>query len=168
MDGKGARADPSPEGEPLLGPGQVLVGTDLSAPAPTLHPIWPLTLTSPPSPLQQVGSGEFRTLRKGFSPYHSESQLASLPPSYQDALQNVSAPSPRAPLSPCGPGTSGTLGPHARGGVRLGPAGDLLGPVDSGRAGSGESSGSGLIFLTPRLLLARGLGSDPPGFVRAQ
>ncbi|XP_066200561.1 coiled-coil domain-containing protein 85C isoform X1 [Saccopteryx leptura] len=37
---------------------------------------------------QQAGSGEFRTLRKGFSPYHSESQLASLPPSYQDALQN--------------------------------------------------------------------------------
>ncbi|XP_045427914.1 coiled-coil domain-containing protein 85C isoform X4 [Pipistrellus kuhlii] len=39
--------------------------------------------------LTQAGSGEFRTLRKGFSPYHSESQLASLPPSYQDALQNV-------------------------------------------------------------------------------
>nr|XP_060476712.1 coiled-coil domain-containing protein 85C isoform X2 [Panthera onca] len=37
---------------------------------------------------QQAGSGEFRTLRKGFSPYHSESQLASLPPSYQDSLQN--------------------------------------------------------------------------------
>ncbi|XP_073751963.1 coiled-coil domain-containing protein 85C isoform X1 [Callorhinus ursinus] len=36
----------------------------------------------------QAGSGEFRTLRKGFSPYHSESQLASLPPSYQDSLQN--------------------------------------------------------------------------------
>ncbi|XP_032143347.1 coiled-coil domain-containing protein 85C isoform X3 [Cebus imitator] len=43
----------------------------------------------PRSWLQQAGSGEFRTLRKGFSPYHSESQLASLPPSYQDALQNV-------------------------------------------------------------------------------
>lgn len=38
--------------------------------------------------LAQAGSGEFRTLRKGFSPYHSESQLATLPPSYQDALQN--------------------------------------------------------------------------------
>ncbi|KAB0403930.1 hypothetical protein E2I00_004645 [Balaenoptera physalus] len=38
---------------------------------------------------QQAGSGEFRTLRKGFSPYHSESQLSSLPPSYQDARQNV-------------------------------------------------------------------------------
>ncbi|XP_030659917.1 coiled-coil domain-containing protein 85C isoform X3 [Nomascus leucogenys] len=38
---------------------------------------------------QQAGSGEFRTLRKGFSPYHSESQLASLPPSCQDSLQNV-------------------------------------------------------------------------------
>ncbi|XP_073751968.1 coiled-coil domain-containing protein 85C isoform X7 [Callorhinus ursinus] len=37
---------------------------------------------------KQAGSGEFRTLRKGFSPYHSESQLASLPPSYQDSLQN--------------------------------------------------------------------------------
>ncbi|XP_048969416.1 coiled-coil domain-containing protein 85C isoform X2 [Canis lupus dingo] len=36
----------------------------------------------------QAGSGEFRTLRKGFSPYHSESQLASLPPSYQESLQN--------------------------------------------------------------------------------
>ncbi|XP_049562465.1 coiled-coil domain-containing protein 85C isoform X10 [Orcinus orca] len=43
----------------------------------------------PRSWLQQAGSGEFRTLRKGFSPYHSESQLSSLPPSYQDALQNV-------------------------------------------------------------------------------
>ncbi|XP_070105356.1 coiled-coil domain-containing protein 85C isoform X4 [Equus przewalskii] len=42
----------------------------------------------PRSWLQQAGSGEFRTLRKGFSPYHSESQLASLPPSYQDSLQN--------------------------------------------------------------------------------
>ncbi|EGW10777.1 Coiled-coil domain-containing protein 85C [Cricetulus griseus] len=39
-------------------------------------------------PPQQAGSGEFRTLRKGFSPYHSESQLASLPPSYQEVLQN--------------------------------------------------------------------------------
>ncbi|XP_072696001.1 coiled-coil domain-containing protein 85C isoform X8 [Canis lupus baileyi] len=36
----------------------------------------------------KAGSGEFRTLRKGFSPYHSESQLASLPPSYQESLQN--------------------------------------------------------------------------------
>ncbi|XP_048969415.1 coiled-coil domain-containing protein 85C isoform X1 [Canis lupus dingo] len=42
----------------------------------------------PRSWLQQAGSGEFRTLRKGFSPYHSESQLASLPPSYQESLQN--------------------------------------------------------------------------------
>ncbi|XP_036698478.1 coiled-coil domain-containing protein 85C isoform X1 [Balaenoptera musculus] len=42
----------------------------------------------PRSWLQQAGSGEFRTLRKGFSPYHSESQLSSLPPSYQDARQN--------------------------------------------------------------------------------
>ncbi|KAJ8792243.1 hypothetical protein J1605_020094 [Eschrichtius robustus] len=39
----------------------------------------------------QAGSGEFRTLRKGFSPYHSESQLSSLPPSYQDARQNQGA-----------------------------------------------------------------------------
>ncbi|XP_059039068.1 coiled-coil domain-containing protein 85C isoform X3 [Mustela lutreola] len=37
---------------------------------------------------KQAGPGEFRTLRKGFSPYHSESQLASLPPTYQDSLQN--------------------------------------------------------------------------------
>ncbi|KAM5339685.1 coiled-coil domain-containing protein 85C isoform 1-T1 [Glossophaga mutica] len=59
--------------------------------------------------LQQAGSGEFRTLRKGFSPYHSESQLASLPPSYQDALQNgpgcpvpeLSSP-PSAVYSPAG------------------------------------------------------------------
>ncbi|XP_015421318.1 PREDICTED: coiled-coil domain-containing protein 85C [Myotis davidii] len=58
---------------------------------------------------QQAGSGEFRTLRKGFSPYHSESQLASLPPSYQDALQNgpacpvpeLSSP-PSAGYSPAG------------------------------------------------------------------
>ncbi|XP_068960063.1 coiled-coil domain-containing protein 85C-like isoform X2 [Petaurus breviceps papuanus] len=37
---------------------------------------------------QQTSSGDFRTLRKGLSPYHSESQLSSLP-QYQDALQNV-------------------------------------------------------------------------------
>ncbi|XP_074147438.1 coiled-coil domain-containing protein 85C isoform X2 [Sminthopsis crassicaudata] len=37
---------------------------------------------------QQSSSGDFRTLRKGLSPYHSESQLSSLP-QYQDALQNV-------------------------------------------------------------------------------
>ncbi|KAF5914289.1 hypothetical protein HPG69_000086 [Diceros bicornis minor] len=48
----------------------------------------PSPLTSPRLSLQQAGPGEFRTLRKGFSPYHSESQLASLPPSYQDSLQN--------------------------------------------------------------------------------
>ncbi|XP_044520527.1 coiled-coil domain-containing protein 85C isoform X2 [Gracilinanus agilis] len=36
---------------------------------------------------QQSSSGDFRTLRKGLSPYHSESQLSSLP-QYQDALQN--------------------------------------------------------------------------------
>lgn len=65
------------------------------------HNPGPSHLTSRPhSPLQQAGSGEYRTLRKGFSPYHSESQLASLPPSYQDSLQNVSAPSqtPSAPM----------------------------------------------------------------------
>ncbi|XP_044929473.1 coiled-coil domain-containing protein 85C isoform X2 [Mustela putorius furo] len=39
-------------------------------------------------PKPRAGPGEFRTLRKGFSPYHSESQLASLPPTYQDSLQN--------------------------------------------------------------------------------
>ncbi|XP_019607140.1 coiled-coil domain-containing protein 85C isoform X1 [Rhinolophus sinicus] len=50
---------------------------------------------------QQAGSGEYRTLRKGFSPYHSESQLASLPPSYQDSLQNGPAcPVPELPSPP--------------------------------------------------------------------
>lgn len=53
------------------------------------------------SRLQQAGSGEFRTLRKGFSPYHSESQLASLPPSYQEVLQNGPAcPVPELPSPP--------------------------------------------------------------------
>lgn len=60
-------------------------------------------------PVQQASSGEYRTLRKGFSPYHSESQLASLPPSYQDSLQNgpacpvpeLSSP-PSAGYSPAG------------------------------------------------------------------
>ncbi|XP_023783366.1 coiled-coil domain-containing protein 85C isoform X2 [Cyanistes caeruleus] len=37
---------------------------------------------------QQSSTGDLRTLRKGLSPYHSESQLSSLP-QYQDALQNV-------------------------------------------------------------------------------
>ncbi|XP_010114306.1 PREDICTED: coiled-coil domain-containing protein 85C [Chlamydotis macqueenii] len=36
---------------------------------------------------QQTGTGDLRTLRKGLSPYHSESQLSSLP-QYQDTLQN--------------------------------------------------------------------------------
>lgn len=50
---------------------------------------------------QQAGPGEFRTLRKGFSPYHSESQLSSLPPSYQDSLQNGPAcPAPELPSPP--------------------------------------------------------------------
>lgn len=40
------------------------------------------------SPLQQSSSGDLRTLRKGLSPYRSESQLSSLP-QYQDAMQNV-------------------------------------------------------------------------------
>ncbi|XP_017651725.1 coiled-coil domain-containing protein 85C isoform X2 [Nannospalax galili] len=51
----------------------------------------------------QVGSGEFRTLRKGFSPYHSESQLASLPPSYQEVLQN--GPACHVPELPSPPST---------------------------------------------------------------
>ncbi|KAL4692855.1 hypothetical protein H8959_016665 [Pygathrix nigripes] len=55
----------------------------------------------PRSWLQQAGSGEFRALRKGFSPYHSESQLASLPPSYQDSLQNgLACPAPELPSPP--------------------------------------------------------------------
>ncbi|XP_017663058.1 PREDICTED: coiled-coil domain-containing protein 85C isoform X2 [Lepidothrix coronata] len=37
--------------------------------------------------LSQSSTGDLRTLRKGLSPYHSESQLSSLP-QYQDALQN--------------------------------------------------------------------------------
>ncbi|XP_049755518.1 coiled-coil domain-containing protein 85C isoform X1 [Elephas maximus indicus] len=53
----------------------------------------------PGSWLQQAGSGEFRTLRKGFSPYHSESQLTSLPPAYQDSLQNGPA-CPELPSPP--------------------------------------------------------------------
>lgn len=65
----------------------------LPAQPPTPHPTPPPSLSL--SLLQQAGPGEFRTLRKGFSPYHSESQLSSLPPSYQDSLQNVSAPPPR-------------------------------------------------------------------------
>ncbi|XP_021100112.1 coiled-coil domain-containing protein 85C isoform X1 [Heterocephalus glaber] len=48
----------------------------------------------------QAGSGEFRTLRKGFSPYHSESQLSSLLP-YPDSLQNGPAcPIPELPSPP--------------------------------------------------------------------
>ncbi|XP_028677165.1 coiled-coil domain-containing protein 85C-A isoform X2 [Erpetoichthys calabaricus] len=38
---------------------------------------------------QQSSSGDFKTLRKGFSLYHSESQLTTLPP-YQEPLQNGS------------------------------------------------------------------------------
>lgn len=54
----------------------------------------------------QGGPGEFRTLRKGFSPYHSESQLAALPPPYQDALPNGPAcPVPELP-SPASSGYS--------------------------------------------------------------
>uniref|UniRef100_A0A9L0JQA7 Coiled-coil domain containing 85C n=1 Tax=Equus asinus TaxID=9793 RepID=A0A9L0JQA7_EQUAS len=57
---------------------------------------------------QQAGSGEFRTLRKGFSPYHSESQLASLPPSYQDSLQNGPAcPVPELSSPPAGYSSAG-------------------------------------------------------------
>ncbi|XP_058511363.1 coiled-coil domain-containing protein 85C [Ochotona princeps] len=56
--------------------------------------------------LTQAGPGEFRTLRKGFSPYHSESQLATLPPPYQDALPNGPAcPVPELP-SPASAGYS--------------------------------------------------------------
>ncbi|XP_070370395.1 coiled-coil domain-containing protein 85C isoform X1 [Equus asinus] len=62
----------------------------------------------PRSWLQQAGSGEFRTLRKGFSPYHSESQLASLPPSYQDSLQNGPAcPVPELSSPPAGYSSAG-------------------------------------------------------------
>ncbi|XP_050810174.1 coiled-coil domain-containing protein 85C isoform X1 [Gopherus flavomarginatus] len=37
--------------------------------------------------IKQSSSGDLRTLRKGLSPYHSESQLSSLP-QYQDSMQN--------------------------------------------------------------------------------
>ncbi|KAG8514411.1 Coiled-coil domain-containing protein 85C [Galemys pyrenaicus] len=58
--------------------------------------------------LQQAGPGEYRTLRKGFSPYHSESQLASLPPSYQDSLQNGPAGVvPELPSPSAGYGSTG-------------------------------------------------------------
>ncbi|KAG8449136.1 hypothetical protein GDO86_015984 [Hymenochirus boettgeri] len=40
--------------------------------------------------LTQSSSGELRTLRKGLSPYHSESQLSSVSPQYQEPLQNGS------------------------------------------------------------------------------
>ncbi|MBN3282068.1 CC85C protein, partial [Polyodon spathula] len=39
--------------------------------------------------LQQSSSGDLKTLRKGFSLYHSESQLTSLP-QYQESLQSGS------------------------------------------------------------------------------
>nr|XP_013000293.1 coiled-coil domain-containing protein 85C [Cavia porcellus] len=56
----------------------------------------------------QAGAGEFRTLRKGFSPYHSESHLSSLPPSYQDSLQNGPAcPVPELPSPPPSYGSAG-------------------------------------------------------------
>ncbi|XP_043930545.1 coiled-coil domain-containing protein 85C isoform X3 [Protopterus annectens] len=37
---------------------------------------------------QQSSSGDLKSLRKGLSPYHSESQLSSLPP-YAESVQNV-------------------------------------------------------------------------------
>lgn len=40
----------------------------------------------------QNAPGEYRALRKGFSLCRSESQLAALPLSYPDPLQNVSVP----------------------------------------------------------------------------
>ncbi|KAM6461421.1 coiled-coil domain-containing protein 85C isoform 1-T1 [Liasis olivaceus] len=43
--------------------------------------------TLPGNFIKQSSSGDLRTLRKGLSPYHSESQLSSLP-QYQDAMQN--------------------------------------------------------------------------------
>ncbi|XP_053138912.1 coiled-coil domain-containing protein 85C isoform X1 [Hemicordylus capensis] len=43
--------------------------------------------SSPRNFIKQSSSGDLRTLRKGLSPYHSESQLSSLP-QYQDAMQN--------------------------------------------------------------------------------
>uniref|UniRef100_A0A8C0HEY4 Coiled-coil domain containing 85C n=1 Tax=Chelonoidis abingdonii TaxID=106734 RepID=A0A8C0HEY4_CHEAB len=59
---------------------------------PSPSPLSPsFTLPNPCSfaQFQQAGagSGDLRTLRKGLSPYRSESQLSSLP-QYQDAMQN--------------------------------------------------------------------------------
>ncbi|XP_066485005.1 coiled-coil domain-containing protein 85C isoform X1 [Tiliqua scincoides] len=50
---------------------------------------------------QQSSSGDLRTLRKGLSPYRSESQLSSLP-LYQDAMQN--GPARMAPDLASSPG----------------------------------------------------------------
>ncbi|XP_064420918.1 coiled-coil domain-containing protein 85C-A isoform X2 [Latimeria chalumnae] len=52
---------------------------------------------------QQPNSGELKMLRKGFSPYHSESQLTSLP-QYQEPLQNGPARLMAPDHSPTVPG----------------------------------------------------------------
>ncbi|KAI1895319.1 hypothetical protein AGOR_G00105070 [Albula goreensis] len=53
----------------------------------------------PKIPAKQSNPGDLKTLRKGMSLYHSESQLSSLP-QYPEALQNGSA---RIPNSDCSP-----------------------------------------------------------------
>ncbi|XP_045144011.1 coiled-coil domain-containing protein 85C, partial [Echinops telfairi] len=61
---------------------------------------------------KQAGPGEFRTLRKGFSLYHSESQLTALPPAYQDTLENGPA-CPELPSPPPGSYSSAGQKPEA-------------------------------------------------------
>lgn len=143
-----------------------LVGQGAAVPGPegvqSVHPsAGPSRLTSPP-PLPQVGPGEFRTLRKGLSPYHSESQLASLPPSYQDSLQNVSA-SPPAAAAPPWAWHLGTLVPVPAEGRGSGRLVTCLGRGQSVAKqsgdprllpeplpGGGRTAGWGAAVLTPR------------------
>lgn len=80
--------------------------------------------------LQQAGPGEFRTLRKGFSPYHSESQLSSLPPSYQDSLQNVSARPRKGPHH----AQEDSTPPWGTGGVQLRPCSLVTCPGPRGQS----------------------------------
>lgn len=96
--------------------------------APTPHP------TLPPfslSLLQQAGPGEFRTLRKGFSPYHlQESQLSSLPPSYQDSCRTGCSAPQGSPPCPGGLHTP----PWGTGGVQLRPCSLVTCPGPRGQS----------------------------------
>lgn len=118
---------------------------------PLGSPASPHPLPAPAS--HQAGSGEFRTLRKGLSPYHSESQLSALPPSYQDAQQNVS---PAAPLS-ANTGEAGGPALHD-----LSPCPSLLGGLCSVRLGGSPARHrpQGYTLVSP--LWAPTLGPDVP------